>query len=307
MKDSENKMIMARNIQRYMDQRGISRQQLCDDLDIKYTTLRDWIKGVTYPRIGKVEAMAQYFGCEKSDLIEDKKEKPTAQGDELPEKPDGCKSVFYDRYAQICEKHGISMSAAALEAGLSKSLVTKWKVNEVDVPSPDVLKKLSTYFGIPVSELLGEDKTEEKPAAQGDGLSEKMSNKSIFAKNLQYQMDINRKDRRDVCEALGVSYYTFSDWINGKKYPRMDKVEMLANYFGISKSDLIEDKEEKPTAQGNRLSEEMQELINCIKTLPDDNILTLLQIARMMELINCTKALPEDEILKLLRAVRSIR
>ena len=77
MKAEENKQIMANNIQRYMDQRGISRQQLCDALDIKYTTLRDWLKGLTYPRIGKVEAMANYFGCEKSDLIEDKKGKPT--------------------------------------------------------------------------------------------------------------------------------------------------------------------------------------------------------------------------------------
>ena len=78
MKAQENKLIMAQNIQRYMDQRGISRQQLCDALDIKYTTLRDWLKGITYPRIGKVEAMANYFGCEKSDLIEEKKENPTA-------------------------------------------------------------------------------------------------------------------------------------------------------------------------------------------------------------------------------------
>ena len=72
MRTDENKQIMAQNIQRYMDQRGISRQQLCDALDIKYTTLRDWLKGITYPRIGKVEAMANYFGCEKSDLIEEK-------------------------------------------------------------------------------------------------------------------------------------------------------------------------------------------------------------------------------------------
>ena len=64
-----------------------------------------------------------------------------------------------------------------------------------------------------------------------------MTNKSVFAKNLQYQMDLNKKTRKDVCEALGFSYYTFSDWVNGKKYPRMDKVEMLANYFGILKSD----------------------------------------------------------------------
>lgn len=83
MKAAENKQILAQNIQHYMDQRGISRQQLCDALDIKYTTLRDWLKGITYPRIGKLEAMANYFGCEKSDLIEDKKEKPTAQDDGL--------------------------------------------------------------------------------------------------------------------------------------------------------------------------------------------------------------------------------
>lgn len=85
MNTEANKQVMAHNIQRYMDQRGISRQQLCDALDIKYTTLRDWLKGITYPRIGKVEAMANYFGCEKSDLIEDKKEQPTVQNDGLSE------------------------------------------------------------------------------------------------------------------------------------------------------------------------------------------------------------------------------
>ena len=64
--------------------------------------------------------------------------------------------MFYDKYAQICKRRGISMSAAALEAGLSKSLVTKWKVNKVEVPSPDVLKKLSTYLTIIFSRFLWE-------------------------------------------------------------------------------------------------------------------------------------------------------
>ena len=83
--------------------------------------------------------------------------------------------MFYDKYAQLCRQRGISPSAAALDAGLSKSLVTKWKVNNVDVPSPDVLKKLSTYFNIPVSELLGEGKYDEtkkeKPTVKDDGLT----------------------------------------------------------------------------------------------------------------------------------------
>ena len=82
--------------------------------------------------------------------------------------------MFYDKYAHLCKQRGVSMSAAALEAGLSKSLVTKWKTNKVDVPSPDVLKKLSAYFGMPVSELLGEEDQEikkEQPT-EFDGLSD---------------------------------------------------------------------------------------------------------------------------------------
>lgn len=82
MNDNRNKEIMAKNIKRYMDMKGVTNQQLCDALDFKYTTFMDWIKGVTYPRIGKVEAMANYFGCEKSDLIEEK-EKPTVIDDGL--------------------------------------------------------------------------------------------------------------------------------------------------------------------------------------------------------------------------------
>lgn len=71
----ESKKIMAENIKRYMEIRGVTNQQLCDALDFKYTTFMDWIKGVTYPRIGKVEAMANYFGILKSDLIERKTER----------------------------------------------------------------------------------------------------------------------------------------------------------------------------------------------------------------------------------------
>ena len=72
-----------------------------------------------------------------------------------------------------------------------------------------------------------------------------MDNKNIFAKNLKWYMEVNGKSRKDVSEAIGVSYYTFTDWVKGKKFPRMDKVEKLAEYFGILKSDLIEEKTEE--------------------------------------------------------------
>jgi len=72
--------------------------------------------------------------------------------------------------------------------------------------------------------------------------------KEVFAKNLKQYMDAKGITQRELAEVVGVSAPTVNEWIKAKKYPRIDKIEILANYFGILKSDLIEDKnmKEKP-------------------------------------------------------------
>lgn len=69
-----------------------------------------------------------------------------------------------------------------------------------------------------------------------------LGNKEIFAKNLKYYLNYYQTDRNKICNDLEIPASTFSDWLNAKKYPRIDKIELLANYFNIKKSDLIEDK-----------------------------------------------------------------
>lgn len=69
-----------------------------------------------------------------------------------------------------------------------------------------------------------------------------LGNKEIMAKNIQYYMDKYEKTRQDMCDALGVKYTTFTDWVKGNSYPRIDKIELMANYFGISKADLVEER-----------------------------------------------------------------
>jgi transcriptional regulator with XRE-family HTH domain len=75
-----------------MEKKGVTNQQLCDALGFKYTTFMDWIKGVTYPRIGKVEAMANYFGVLKSDLIEEK----TEEHREMQKKNDALSDIIVE-------------------------------------------------------------------------------------------------------------------------------------------------------------------------------------------------------------------
>jgi len=72
-----------------------------------------------------------------------------------------------------------------------------------------------------------------------------LGNKDVLAKNLKKHIAKSGKDRTTVAEDLGFPYSTLTDWVNGKKYPRINNIEKLANYFGVSKADLIEDFEEK--------------------------------------------------------------
>ena len=109
-----------------------------------------------------------------------------------------------------------------------------------------------------------------------------MEHKEVFAKNLKKYMELNGKSRREMCAALGYSYFTFSDWVNGKKMPRMDKVEQLANYFGVLKSDLLEDKKETAPENGSGLSEAKKQLLALAENCSEEEAEKLLQMMKLM-------------------------
>ncbi len=67
-----------------------------------------------------------------------------------------------------------------------------------------------------------------------------LGNKEIMARNIKRYMQKMGISRKDFCERLGFAYSTVTDWLNAEKYPRIDKIEMMANFFGISKADLVE-------------------------------------------------------------------
>ena len=75
--------------------------------------------------------------------------------------------MFYDRFVHLCKERNVAPTRAAIDAGLSKSTVTKWKATPDAEPSGTAIKKLSEYFGITRAELLGETK-KEKPLVNGD-------------------------------------------------------------------------------------------------------------------------------------------
>jgi len=73
-----------------------------------------------------------------------------------------------------------------------------------------------------------------------------LGNKEIMAENIKSYMVAHKMDRAQLADAVNVPYPTVSDWINAKTYPRIDKIERMATYFNISKSDLVERKPAAP-------------------------------------------------------------
>ena len=68
-----------------------------------------------------------------------------------------------------------------------------------------------------------------------------IENKEIMAHNIKKYMDRKNVTSAEVCRALGFKTNTFSNWINAKIYPRIDKIQLMASYFGVTKAALVED------------------------------------------------------------------
>ncbi|HEM4025839.1 TPA: helix-turn-helix transcriptional regulator [Streptococcus suis] len=137
----ENKDIFSKNLKYYMDKKGVDRNQLCSDLDLKYTTVRDWIKGITYPRIGKIELLANYFGINKSDLIE---EKSTIPSSSIPlPNFDPRKTILLSNYSKLNETRKNKLLAT------SETLLAEEQGNVISIA--DKLTEYSTRKRISLS------------------------------------------------------------------------------------------------------------------------------------------------------------
>lgn len=106
-----------------------------------------------------------------------------------------------------------------------------------------------------------------------------LGNKEILAKNLSHYVEHSGRDQREIADAVGVAPSTFNEWVRGKKYPRIDKIQMLAEYFGIKMSDLIEEAgDDGRTPSEPQLTGIDKELFDALKQMPREKKLWLLEM-----------------------------
>lgn len=108
-----------------------------------------------------------------------------------------------------------------------------------------------------------------------------LGNKPVMAANIKNYMKAKGVNAKELSKALGVPYTTVLSWIKAEYYPRIDKIEKMSDYFGILKSDLIEDKQKQP-AQGE-LSYKKREFIKRVEGMSESQIERLEQILALVE------------------------
>ena len=149
---------------------------------------------------------------------------------------DTYKRIFSKNLKHYMEINRKTQTDIINDLGINKSAISTW-CNGTRLPRMDKVDMLAKYLHCKRSDLIEE---KEDSSYQSYYINEEYRN--VFVRKLNYYMALNGKKQIDLINDLGLSSATVSSWCTGAKLPRMDKIQMLANYLGIEKSDLIEEK-----------------------------------------------------------------
>lgn len=106
-----------------------------------------------------------------------------------------------------------------------------------------------------------------------------IGNMDTMARNLSYYMAKHNVSQKELADVAGVSVVTVSYWLHAKRYPRIDKIEMMAEYFGIMKSDLIEEPQTKKAPAPDPEAEARERLVSILMEYTPDELQRIMDFA----------------------------
>jgi len=71
MSEQEINRIIAQNIVRYMEIKGLNQADIAEYVGVTQASVSNWCKGVKMPRMDKIDKLCELFGCSRTDLFDD--------------------------------------------------------------------------------------------------------------------------------------------------------------------------------------------------------------------------------------------
>lgn len=147
-----DKKIVSRNINRLIHRCGKTRKEICKELGISYSTFTDWANGSNYPRPEGLEMLARYFGCDKSDLIEERD--PSYQRLSPQEVGD----IIRRRREAI----GLTPADISARVGLTEAELADWESGKTADKSVSLAKRLADVLGLSFGTIIGVQSSDKK-------------------------------------------------------------------------------------------------------------------------------------------------
>jgi transcriptional regulator with XRE-family HTH domain len=93
-----------------------------------------------------------------------------------------------------------------------------------------------------------------------------LGDKDVFSANLVYYIEKSHLTQKEVAKKIGVTESSITDWVTKRHYPRLDKIQLLAEAFGIKMTDLVEPLD----LSKKSISDQEQLILDLFHKVPDE-------------------------------------
>ena len=263
--DLDNKEIFAQNLQRYMNENGMSRIELAQMIKVPYSTLSEWLTAKKYPRIDKIQKLASVFGIEKSELIEGSPSFNIVSGEKLRAVRNRANLTIEELVTVFNDKFGLRAN---------KGMVSKWE-NDLVEPSLLYVTAYAKLFSIDLNELLNLPQSTAIADIRDNLLSEshgrvdeksekaKIDTKLFVATKIREYRKLHGLTQRELGNKIGTKHNTISGYESGTSEPELDLLFKIATVFEISVGDLF-----PPTTAARAIPDDPNIFIPKFKKVP---------------------------------------
>lgn len=215
--------MISDNLKRLRIERGLTQQQVGEQLGTSKQAYSYWESGQHTPRFETIKKLANIFGVTTEKITEDYAQ-PYNESET---------ASFTERLKELRKEKGLSQIEIANYFGTSQPAYQAWESGR-RTPAQKSLEKLAKFFNVSVSYLLGETNIrnfsglitpkEQSHAPSGQTIAERLKSARKEAGLLQ----------EEVAEGLGISQQAYQVWESGKRNPKKETLQKLADYFNVS-------------------------------------------------------------------------
>ena len=136
---------------------------------------------------------------------------------------------FHEKLKVLRKKQGLTQKDIADLVHVNRVTYTNWEQGMRE-PNFEKLSMLACIFDVSIDYLLSENLEISKESY----LKLKEEKKNLFSVRLKELRLQHGFSQEELAEKIGIKQNSYSDWENGKCKPNYEKLEKIADFFGVS-------------------------------------------------------------------------